>query len=468
MKKGYIYEGTVLYTRFPNKGYVDSDGEKVLVKNVIPGQKISFRALKKKKGHFEGKLMEVLEKSPLETEEKKCSNFPDCGGCSYQTLGYEEQLQLKYSQVKELLLPVICKEEGLDEEGAKLLFDGIEKSPEQTGYRNKMEYSFGDAQKNGPLTLGLHKKGSSFDILSATDCILVHEDMNRILSCVLEYCQEKSLPYYHKMSHEGFLRYLLIRRAQTSGEIVAAIVVSSQMQEDFSELKERLLSLELEGKLVGFLKMTDDSVADVLRSESTEILYGQDWFYEELLGLQFKITPFSFFQTNTKGAEKLYSIAREMIGNIDNATVFDLYSGTGTIGQVMAPSAGKVIGVEIVEEAVEAAKENAKRNGLGNCRFLAGDVLKMLDEIEERPDFLILDPPREGIHPKALHKIIRYEAERIVYISCKPSSLATDLETFLQGGYQIRRIKCVDMFPGTVHVESCVLLEKKKDEAGRS
>lgn len=452
MKKGEIYEGIVSHVAFPNKGYVQAEGETVLVKNVVPGQKIRFRASKKRKGHFEGRLLEVLEPSPLETEEKKCVSFPDCGGCVYQTMDYEQQLNLKYEQVQALLQPV------LDTAAiAASCFEGISASPKKCCYRNKMEYAFGDAVKDGPLTLGLHKKGSSYDILPVTDCALAHEDMNKIVSCVLDYCREKGFPYYHKMSHVGFLRHLLLRRADATGEILAAIVVSSQMEHDFEELKERLLALQLEGSLAGFLKMTNDSVADTVRSDKTEILYGRDWINEQLLGLDFKITPFSFFQTNTRGAEVLYSIAREMIGDIENATVFDLYSGTGTIAQVLAPSAGKVIGVEIVPEAVEAAKENAAKNRLSNCSFLAGDVLKVLDEITETPDFLVLDPPREGIHPKALSKIINYQAERIVYISCKPTSLARDLEAFLVGGYRPVKIRCVDMFPSTANIETCVL-----------
>ena len=358
------------------------------------------------------------------------------------------------------MTPVISENTDLSESEAMELFDNIEASPYEKHYRNKMEYSFGDCMKGGELTLGLHKKNSRFDILTASDCILVHDDMNKIVSCVLEYCKEKKFSYYHKISHEGYLRYLLVRRAEYTGEMIAAIVTSSQLTHDFTELKERLNALDLEGRLIGFLHMTDDNVADVLKSENTQIIYGKDYFYEKLLGLQFKITPFSFFQTNTKGAELLYSNVREMIGNIDDATVFDLYSGTGTIAQVLSPAAKKVIGVEIVEEAVEAAKENARLNKIENCEFIAGDVLKVIDEIMVKPDYLILDPPREGINPKALGKIIAYNAERIVYISCKPTSLANDLEAFLNGGYRIEKIKCVDMFPNTVHVETVVLMSR--------
>lgn len=210
-------------------------------------------------------------------------------------------------------------------------------------------------------------------------------------------------------------------------------------------------------------------MADVVKNEGTEVLFGQDYFYEELLGLRFQISPFSFFQTNSLGAEVLYSTAREFIlgDNPDmlaDKTVYDLYSGTGTIAQMLAPVCKKVVGVEIIEEAVEAAKENAALNHLDNCEFLAGDVLKVLDTIEERPDYIVLDPPRDGIHPKALEKIINYGVDHMIYISCKPTSLARDLEVLLARGYVVDKVQCVDMFPNTVHVETVVLLSQLKQK----
>ena len=229
---------------------------------------------------------------------------------------------------------------------------------------------------------------------------------------------------------------------------------------------DALLSLEKEGRLLGkyagILHIVNDSQADVVQSDHTDILYGQDFFYEELLGLRFQVSTFSFFQTNTQGAEVLYGIAREYVGDLGerDKTVYDLYSGTGTIAQLMAPVSRKVIGVEIVEEAVEAARQNAAENGLDNCQFLAGDVLKVLDTIEEKPDLIILDPPRDGIHPKALPKIIAYGVEQILYISCKPTSLIRDLEVFLARGYKVERACCVDQFPWTGNIETVCLLSR--------
>lgn len=463
MKKGEIYEGIIETVEFPNKGKVQVEGKTVVVKNGIPGQKVRFMINKKKGTRLEGRLLEVLEKSALEVREPVCSIFPACGGCMYQTMSYEEQLNMKAAQVKKLIDEAVIRGGQVDTEGKPdYIFEGIKGSPQEFAYRNKMEFSFGDEYKDGPLSLGLHKKGSTYDVLNACDCKLVHEDMTKILTCVLEYCREEGFSYYHKMQHTGFLRHLLLRRGNTTGEILVNLVTTSEIETDFEELKNSLLALPLEGKIVGFLHIINNSLSDVVRSDETRLLYGQDYFYEEILGLKFKITPFSFFQPNSYGAEVLYKTAREYIGDTKEMTVFDLYSGTGTISQIMASVAKEVIGVEIVEEAVKAAGENAHLNGIENCRFIAGDVLKVLDDIEEKPDFIILDPPRDGIHPKALPKIIDYGVDKLVYISCKPTSLARDLEMFLGRGYQVEKVCCVDQFCQTVHVETVVLLGRKK------
>ncbi len=453
MKKGQKYQGIVEKVKFPNKGIVMIDGEeeKVIVKDALPEQKVEFVINKKRKGKCEGRLLKVVEKSPLETEEALCCHFGECGGCSYQTLPYEEQLKLKASQVKELL-DEVCRD---------YEFLGIKQSPVQCGYRNKMEFSFGDEYKDGPLALGLHKKGSMYDIVNASGCKIVDEDYSKVLNCVHDYFKELGIRFYHKITHQGYLRHLLVRRATKTGEMLVSLITSSQEQADLEPLKEQLLALPLNGKIVGILHIINDSVADVVKSDKTEILYGQDYFYEELLGLKFKISTFSFFQTNSLGAEVLYSIVREFIGETKDKLIFDLYSGTGTIAQILAPVAKKVIGVEIVEEAVEAAKENAALNNLNNCEFIAGDVLKVIDDIEEKPDLIILDPPRDGIHPKALSKIgASIRAKKMIYISCKPTSLARDLVALQEYGYEVHRACCVDMFPGTYHVETVVLMSK--------
>ncbi|MGN0430844.1 MAG: 23S rRNA (uracil(1939)-C(5))-methyltransferase RlmD [Lachnospiraceae bacterium] len=472
MKKGQVYEGIVERVDFPNKGVVRVGEETCIVKNSLPGQKISLCINKQRKGKAEGRLLEVLEKSPLETG-SPCSHFGLCGGCTYLSLGYEEQAKIKEAQVKKLLDNVLTGRQ------KPYIWEGIKQSPQVYGYRNKMEFSFGDERKDGPLALGMHRRGSFYDIVTVDDCKLVDEDYRQILQAVLAYFADKNISFFHRLTHEGYLRHLLVRKAVKTGEILVALVTTSQSpattwdaqatEELIQGFCETLKALPLQGKLTGVLHITNDAVADVIQSDNTRILYGQDFFYEELLGLKFRVSTFSFFQTNSLGAEVLYSTAREYIGDLsEKKVVFDLYSGTGTIAQLMAPVAKKVIGVEIVEEAVEAAKKNAERNGLTNCEFIAGDVLKVLDEIKEKPDLIILDPPRDGIHPKALPKIIGYGVDRIVYISCKPTSLARDLEVFLENGYEVERAVAVDQFPWTANCETIVLLSKTSDTTATS
>ena len=471
MKKGQVYEGSVVRVDFPNKGIVCVGDETAVVKNSLPGQKVKFSVNKVRKGKAEGRLLEVTEKSPLETG-RTCSLFGLCGGCTYLSLPYEEQLKVKEEQVKRLLDSVLNKQE------EAWIFEGIKGSPKAYEYRNKMEFSFGDEYKDGPLALGMHKRGSFYDIVTVADCEIVDADYRLILQSVRDYFARAKVSFFHRMSHEGYLRHLLVRKASRAGEILVALVTTSQdpwqgetavegsLDADalITGFKDLLLSLEQDGKLVGkfagILHITNDSIADVVQSDHTELLYGQEYFYEELLGLKFKISTFSFFQTNSYSAEVLYQTARDYVGDLGGSdkTVFDLYSGTGTIAQLMAPAAGKVIGVEIVEEAVEAAKKNAAANGLDNCEFIAGDVLKVLDEVEEKPDLIILDPPRDGIHPKALPKIIAYGVEHIVYISCKPTSLVRDLEVFLENGYRVDKAVAVDQFPWTANVEVVILM----------
>lgn len=463
MKKGDVFEGTVLRMDFPSKGILEIEQQRIEVKNALPGQKIRGVVTKKRNGKCEGKLMEVLEHSKEERPEEACVHSGLCGGCLYQGLPYEEQLKIKREQVKRLLDQVTDPD--------TYEFQGIEGSPISAGYRNKMEFSFGDETKGGPLALGMHKRGSFYDIVTTPECQIVHRDFCRILEATREFFENAGVPFYRKLQHMGYLRHLLVRRAVKTGEILVVLVTTSQKEcfggeagerQALETWKERVLQLSLEGKMAGILHTCNDSLADVVRSDRTEILYGGDWFYEELLGLRFKITPFSFFQTNSLGAEVLYEKVRSYIGDTKDKVVFDLYSGTGTIAQILAPVAKQVVGVEIVEEAVEAARENAKLNGLDNCQFLAGDVLKVVDELKEKPDLIVLDPPRDGIHPKALGKIIDFGVERMVYVSCKPTSLVRDLIVLQERGYRVEKVCCVDMFPETGNCETVVLLTQKR------
>ena len=457
MKKGQIVEGIVTKVDFPNKGIVKVEGEEktLIVKNAIPGQKVKASINKMRKGKAEGRLLEVLEPSADEVK-SPCPHFGACGGCTYQSLPYECQLHMKEEQVKAMMDEAV---------NGDYVWEGVSPSPAISEYRNKMEFSFGDEYKDGPLALGMHKRGSFHDIVNVPECQIVDQDFRKILTCTLECASESGLPYYHKMRHDGYFRHLLVRKAVKTGQILVDLVTTTESDAfDMKKWAEALQNLELKGSIAGILHTSNDSLADVVKDEGTEIIYGQNYFYEELLGLKFKITPFSFFQTNSLGAEVLYEKAREYIGDTKDKVVFDLYSGTGTIAQILAPVAKKVVGVEIVEEAVEAAKENAALNGLDNCSFWAGDVLKVIDELGEVPDLIMLDPPRDGVHPKALEKICNFGVDRLVYIACKPTSLARDLEMLQGRGYRVERIACVDLFPSTVHIETVVLLSHKKPD----
>ena len=450
VKRNDIFEITIEDMLFPNKGVGYIDNKKVIIKGGIIDQRLKIKITKKRKNKLEGKILEVITPSPIEIQ-PKCQHFKYCGGCTSQNLPYEKQLEIKAEQVKTLL-----NNAGIQD----FQFLGIQPSPLEFRYRNKMEFSFGDKVKGGPLELGMHKRDKFYEIISTTNCQIVDEDFNVILSLILDYFRNKGISHFHKITHKGSLRHLVIRKAYKTGEILINLVSTSQLKLELNELVEKLLNLPLSGKIVGILHTINDGVADVVKSDETIVLYGQDFITEEILGLSFKITAFSFFQTNSLGAEKLYSIVKDFAGNTKDKVIFDLYCGTGTIAQIMAPVALKVIGIDIVEEAVEAAKVNAIENNLNNCEFIAGDVLEKIDKLKEQPDLIILDPPRAGIHPKAIHKIIDFYPQQFIYVSCKPTSLANDLPIFVERGYKVTKVKCIDLFPHTPHVECVVLMSR--------
>ncbi|SEQ70338.1 Methyltransferase domain-containing protein [Lachnospiraceae bacterium NE2001] len=564
MKKGDIVEGIIDKYSFPNKGsflHVEENPSveggsierRITVKGALPGQRVKARIKKKKEGYADAILMDVVEKSPQETKKPMCDHFYSCGGCTYQTFAYTSQLKLKEKMVKDLLAPVIDFESDFN-------WEGILASPDQFRYRNKMEFTFGDSEKDGPLTLGLHRRNSTHDIISIDSCALVSPAWNEILKFTQKFYRDRGVPHYNKRTHTGVLRNLVIRESATNGGILVNLVTTThhsideytreipwneKRSETVDELclpeyvagllslgdtspvgmdgysshgydnntgrygmhsnkvvrdkngvfKNAYLSDEEKGgsgefeslsrynRIVGVLYTECDTLADAIIPDTVTLLYGEDYLMEEVLGLKFKISPYSFFQTNTRGSEVLYSRVRDYANeaialsaakeepegsdkesSADNAektgVIYDLYSGTGTIAQMMSPVASKVYGIEIIEEAVEAARENAKLNKLANCEFIAGDVLKKLDELEEKPDLIILDPPRDGVNPKALQKILSYGVDSLVYISCKPTSLARDLEIFEANGYAPVKGCCIDQFPNTQHVEVVSLLQR--------
>lgn len=377
-----------------------------------------------------------------------CENAEKCGGCTYQGVPYEQQLKEKEGAVRGLLSSA---------EFDLSILRPIEPCPDVYRYRNKMDYTFGDEVKDGPLTLGMHKKKQFLSVINADCCQIVPEDFNRLLHATLAFCQEREYTFYHRKRHEGLLRYLILRRGVRTNQLLVNIVTSpGTFDED--EYVNCILSTGTDHTICGILHTVDDSCSDAVNPNEIKVLYGSDHYEEVVLDLNFDVGPFSFFQTNVPAAERLYQDAISLIEGIEGKTVYDLYCGTGTITQAMATKAGKVIGVEIVEEAVEAARRSAQRNGLSNCEFICGDVLKVLDEMPALPDVIVVDPPRAGIHPKAMKKICSYGVSQIVYISCNPKTLVQNLESAREEGYELAYCKPYDNFPMTNHIETVVLM----------
>ncbi len=436
--------------KFPNIGIGYYEDKRIEIKNTLIGQKVKTFISKSRKKYV-GNRSEVFEKADYEIA-PKCQDFRICGGCTFQSIPYEKELE-----IKEKLVLDIFKSHGVEINN----YLGINKSPLVEEYRNKMEYSFGDEEKDGDLALGMRKINSFYEVVTSKHCNIVDEDFRNILTLTLNFFKNTDEQFYHKMRRTGTLRHLLVRKGHNTGDIIIGLVTTSDLKADVNSYKETLLNSTYKGTIKGIYQIVNDNLADTVIADQFITLYGDEFFYDEILGLKFKISPFSFFQTNTKGAEELYSIVLDFLGDVDNKKVFDLYSGTGTIGQIVSKKASEVVSIEIVEEAVLSARDNAKLNGINNATFLCGDVFAVLDGLDFVPDTIIVDPPRDGLSPKAIEKIISYGVKNIVYVSCKPSSLVRDLQIFEQGGYSVEKVKLQDMFSRTYHVETVVKLSLK-------
>ena len=398
-----------------------------------------------------------------------------CGGCDYTDISYEEELQEKENKIKDLFKLHI--NENLDDIG----FENIISTGECNEYRNKMEFSFGDMTKGGPLTLGLHQKKFFYNILSSRNCELIDENIRKIVKTTEEFFNENNISYYHKRNHTGYLRHLVVRKSFYENSYMVNLVTTSEdvgggdsVGVGLSEgapsgvrarYVDAITSLFSDKSKINILHTINNNVADKVDCERLDILYGKDYIYEEVLGLKFKITPFSFFQTNTNGAKILYDKVREYakIINKDINVIYDLFCGTGTIAQILSPLAKKVYGVEIIKEAVESAMDNAKLNNLSNVYFKAEDInvlMKNNDFLYEKPDLIVLDPPRNGVEQKTLEKVLEFGANNIIYVSCKIESFIRDYEMLKSRGYRVKKFCPVDMFPRTKHVETVVFLSK--------
>ena len=384
-----------------------------------------------------------------------CPASEHCGGCIYQGVPYDEQLRQKDKAVRRLL-----DAHDIDES----VYLGMEPALSCFSYRNKMEYTFGDLEKGGELELGMHYRGRWMSIMTTDECQLVPPDFNKVLRAALDFCREKGYRPYHRKTHEGLLRNLVVRCGVRTKELLINIVTASdgELSGYFDEegFRDMILGLETDMEIVGVMRTFNDSVADAVIDESHKILYGREYYNEEILGLKFKVNAFAFFQTNIDAVERLYSDVLDVVPDVSGKTVYDLYCGTGTISQLMASKAKDVYGIDIVEDSISAARYNTELNGITNCHYICGDVKEKLDEIPVKPDVIVVDPPRVGIHDKAVKMLAGYGIEEIVYVSCNPKTLCINLDLFRELGYEIVQIKSYDNFPMTKHVECVVLMSR--------
>ena len=400
------------------------------------------------------------EETRILNTDRLCPAAEHCGGCIYQGVDYAEQYRQKDKAVRRLL-----DKHDIDES----VYLGMEQAVCTGAYRNKMEYTFGDLEKGGELELGMHYKGRWMSIITTDECQLVPVSFNTILRSVLEFCRSKGYRPYHRKTHEGLLRNLVVRCGVRTGELLVNIVTASDGEANgasaiFDEkgFRDALLGLDTgDMKIVGIMRTFNDSLADAVIDESHKVLWGRDFYNEEILGLRFKVNEFAFFQTNIDAVERLYSDVLDVVPDVSGKTVYDLYCGTGTISQLMASKARDVYGIDIVEDSIEAARSNTELNGISNCHYICGDVREKLDEIPEKPDVIVVDPPRVGIHDKAVAMLCRYGIDEIVYVSCNPKTLCINLDSFRANGYEIEQIKAYDNFPMTKHVELITRMKKR-------
>lgn len=442
------------------KALAHVDGIVVFVDFAVPGDIVDIQVYKKKKNYMEGFIKRIVKPSENRLE-PFCSHFGVCGGCRWQPLPYEMQLQAKRQQVEDQLVRIGHLE--VPEIRPTL------PSEKTQYYRNKLEFSASNKRwllKSEPQDLvepglGFHV-GKFFDkVLDIEKCHLQAEPSNAIRLFIKKFCLENGLEFYNIRENHGFFRNMFIRTTE-DGQIMLIICLA---QPDEAPRKALLDALVKEfPQITSLFYVINEKLNDSIGDQSPVLYYGKDAIYESMEGLSFKIGPKSFYQTNSRQAYRLYSVARDFADLQGNEVVYDLYTGTGTIAQFVSKKAAKVFGIEYVPEAIEDAKDNAKRNNITNCEFFAGDMKDVLNEdfIKKhgRPDVIILDPPRAGIHPDVAQVILKAAPERMVYVSCNPASQARDL-AILCKDYKITAVQPVDMFPHTMHVENVVALKRK-------
>lgn len=441
------------------------DGKVIFIPNVVPGDVVDVQTLKKKRAYYEGRAIKFHELSEHRTV-PVCAHFGSCGGCKWQNMTYSQQLFYKNQEVYNNLKRIGKIE--LPE------FEPIMGSEKRFFYRNKMEFSFSNsrwmteeeiasgATIDNANALGFHIPRMWDKILDITHCSLQEDPSNAIRNEIRDFANANGLSFFNPREHSGLLRTLMIRTAST-GEIMVLV----QFYDDDKEKRELLLNFLAERfpEITSLQYVVNQKANDTLYDQDIILYKGRDYILEEMEGLKFSINAKSFYQTNSDQAYELYKITRDFAGLTGNELVYDLYTGTGTIAQFVSKKASKVIGVEAVPEAIADAKENAKRNAITNCEFFAGDMKEVFNEdfiaTHGRPDVIITDPPRDGMHKDVVAQILSIAPERVVYVSCNSATQARDL-ALMDEQYKVTRVRPVDMFPQTHHVENVVLLEKRK------
>ena len=454
VRKGEEVEVRIDSLAYGGNGVGRLDGFVFFVRGGLPGDVVRARTTKVKRSFAEGMKTAVLEPSPLRVE-APCRHFGVCGGCRFQDLAYEEQVAAKESQVREALVRL----------------GGFEDPPlapivparSQYRYRNKLEYSF--AQDDEGLVLGFHRAGRWDEVIDVEECLLTTDVGNAIREAVKGWARAEGLEPYDQETQTGYLRHLVVREGRNTGQVLVMLVTAPGERFDADFLIETVTRFP---EVRSLHWAVNDRPAEITNLP-TRLLWGEAWIEEELLGLRFRVRPNAFLQTNTEMAETLYELARDAAALSGGEVVYDLYCGTGTIGLALAGSADSVWGVEISEESVACAIENAEVNGIVNARFFAGNVGQSIEELREKagpPDLVVVDPPRAGLAGKALRRTGELRAPRIVYVSCNPTTLASDLAVLRdEYGYVLERCTPVDMFPHTPHIESVSLLIQRAEAA---
>lgn len=442
------------------------DGKVLFVPNAIPGDVVNVRVLKNKKSWAEGKVLELVTPSK-DRVEPFCEHFGVCGGCKWQMLPYEQQLKYKQQQVTDQL-----KRIGQIELPEIMPILG---SPKQQFYRNKLEFTFcthryrtteeieaaGDEKLPIEPALGFHAPGFFDKVVDINQCYLQNEPTNKLLTVLHKYTEANNLPYYDQRAHTGWLRNIIIRVART-GEVLINLVINNEDKAQREAMLDHLIA-NIEG-ITSLYYTINPKFNDSINDLDVHHYYGKKHIEETLEDFRFKISPKSFFQTNTYQAENLYKVTRDFAGLTGDEVLYDLYCGTGSIGIFCSKNAKKIIGIEVIEDAIKDAKENAAMNNLTHCQFYAGDAAAICtDEFfaeHGKPDVIITDPPRAGMHEKLVQQLLKMRAPKVVYVSCNPATQARDLQ-LLDEAYKVTKIQPVDMFPHTHHIENVVLLELK-------